>query len=130
MVKGHLELFRKSEAGNMSCNIHILQFTSYSSQVDKRAAETGVEGFAGWPLRLWLPHLQASRRPHGSRGGNDLAEADRELADLRDERGGEDSQPRGRRRLVFSNFSTSSSSLLHFLPSTLIEEGASRCYRI
>ena len=54
----------------------------WSSQVDKEAAETGVEGFAGRPLRLWLPHLQAARRPHGGHGGDHLADAGRELADL------------------------------------------------
>ena len=55
---------------------------SWSSQVDKEAAETGVEGVAGRPLRPWLPHLQAARRPHGGRGGDHLAEAGGELADL------------------------------------------------
>ena len=55
----------------------------WSSQVDKGSAETGVKGFAGWPLRPRLPHLQAARRSHGGRGGDHLAEvAGRELADL------------------------------------------------
>ena len=51
-------------------------------KVDKGAAEAGVEGFAGRPLRPRLPHLQAVRRPHGGYGGNHLAEAGKELADL------------------------------------------------
>ena len=54
----------------------------WSPQVDKGAEETGVKGFAGRPLRPWLPHLQAARRPHGGRGGDHLAEAGGELADL------------------------------------------------
>ena len=48
----------------------------------QRAAETGVQGFAGRSLRLWLPHLQAAGRPHGGYGGNHLADAGRELADI------------------------------------------------
>ena len=56
---------------------------SFQVSNNKRAEETGVEGFAGRPLRLWLPHLQAARRPHGGHGGNHLAEdACSELADL------------------------------------------------
>ena len=57
--------------------------TSLSSQVDKGAAETGVKGFAGRPLRPRLPHLQVAWHPHGGHGGNHLAEdAGPELADL------------------------------------------------
>ena len=57
--------------------------TSLSSQVDKGAAETGVKGFAGRPLRPRLPHLQAARRPHGGHWGNHLAEdANQQLAVL------------------------------------------------
>ena len=53
------------------------------SQVDKGAAEAGVKGFAGRPLRPWLPTLQAARHPHWGRGGDHMAEdAAGELADL------------------------------------------------
>ena len=55
---------------------------TYCCQVDKGAEETGVKGFAGRPLRPRLPHLQAARRPSRGRGGNHLAEAGQELADL------------------------------------------------
>ena len=57
-------------------------FISCQVDNDKGAAETGVEGFAGRPLRPRLPHLQAARRPHRDHGGNHLADAGRELADL------------------------------------------------
>ena len=58
---------------NNSFKPYFVSQISWSSQV-KGAAETGVKGFAGRPLRPWLPHLQAARRPHGGRGGNHLAE--------------------------------------------------------
>ena len=56
--------------------------TNLSSHVDKGAAETGVQGLAGRPLRPQLPHLQVGWQPQGGRGGNHLAEPGGELADL------------------------------------------------
>ena len=38
--------------------------------------------YAGRPIRPRLPHLQAAWRPDGGRGGDHLAEAGGELADL------------------------------------------------
>ena len=50
------------------------QYFALQSCSLQRAAETGVKGFAGRPLRLRLPHLQAAGHPHGGREGNHLAE--------------------------------------------------------
>ena len=64
--------------------LFLLNDKQYCWQVDKGAEEAGVKGFAGRPLRLQLPRLQAARRPHRGHGGNHLEEdAGRvELADL------------------------------------------------
>ena len=58
-------------------------FERHPFQGDKRAEETGVQGFAGRPPRSQLPALQAAWRPQGDHRGDHLGEdAGQELADL------------------------------------------------
>ena len=51
------------------------------SQVDKGAAETGVKGVAGRPLRPRQPHVHASWGPPPGHEKS-MAQAGQELADL------------------------------------------------
>ena len=63
-----------------SANICLHQMRNWLWQVDKGAAETGVEGVAGRPLRPRLPALHPARRPPCLHEGG-LEGVGRELAD-------------------------------------------------